>query len=293
MPSATTLFGTTLGGSAPFNADDIYVNPYTRAVPLYRINPFSVADGNGPSSFSAPYQFSDWANYSHNHLNMGGDVIATLGYGGEFTVSWDPSFGFDANVCRYRVSAKSTGAAPDTNADPLDTPDWQQFTTSNSMLVLGTVGHYYVVAVQVEFDDGNTAIFSNGFPGDVSETELSGPTDGIITSDRLPGSTPTMGSVTQSPDAEFCDDPVSDGLFVTVTFTSSGPSTIKVDMQINSDGWVTRAAALAAGSNSYSISAADAGFGDGDTVYFRVSYNDVSPTAWSSTASLTVFCGPV
>lgn len=296
MPlSLVDLGRNTFGIVGSVTLSDLYTSPYTRAVPPYRVNPFSVANGNGPADFSAPYPMvADWENYGHGALNIGDNVRAIIGYGGEFTLEWDAPVGFQADVCRYRVSIKDTGTSPDETVDPLVSPTSQVFTTSLSQLFTAlSVDHWYACAVEVEFDDGSTAILSNGFPGHIDETELTGDTQGILTSEPLPPNAPEMGAVTQSPDAEFCDDPINDGLTVTCNYTMQGPSQGTIEYQINSDGWVTWITSVPAGDSSSSLSASEGGYGNGDTVHFRLRYNDVSPTVWSDTGSLQVFCGPL
>lgn len=284
-----------IGPSDPVSLSSLYTNPYTRTVPPLRINPFSIANGNGPSSFSPPYSLLDWLNYNHTVMNIGSDVTATIGYGGRFTVGWAGAAGFQSDVCRYRVSVRDAGTTPDTSVDPLVSPTAVQYTTSLSELFVGmTVGNFYTMCVQAEFNDGSTVRLSNGFPGSITETELDpGVTEGIITSIRLPASAPTINLVTQTPLSGGCEDPVADGLVLHVSMDMFGPSLGTIQMQINSGGWVTQTSALPAGTSNYSISAVAGGFGNGDTVEFRVSYNDVSGPVWSNTGSILVLCGPI
>jgi hypothetical protein len=290
MPSFGNI-AAQFGVPSSVNCGAIYTNPFTRTGAPYRVNPFAIHNGLAPAEYVAPHSFGHFLNYNHSALNLGDNLADVLAYGGELTLNWDHSPGFNASVCRYRVSAKSTGTVPVTNTNPLVSPDAQQYTTSNTITLSAlTIGHWYACSVEVEFDDNTNLYLSTGFPGSVATTELEGATIGILTSDKLPANAPTMGAATQPVPAESCTD--FESLELHLDFTSFGPSAMTIEASVNSGAYQEVRNNVAAGSTLQVFTGSESWLSNGVFVRFRIRYNSVSPTVWSATSNNLFFqCG--
>lgn len=288
MASAKTIaaqMGVTTG---TMSSEEFFVNRYTRIGAPWCVNPFSVYNGNGPSEELDPHSWSDFEGYSHTILNLGDNVTHTLVPGGA-TIEWTAAPGFEPDVCQYVVywDAGLATIEPISNY-PLS--DRQEVGSSLSYTITTvTPGTSIGVCVVVEFDDNTNTYESTGFPGDISEDELSGDDEGIYIV-SIPSIAPSISSVEQfNPNTSTCDPGTHSTTSFLVTFTDYIPGENKrLEYELNNSGsWNFLSNTITGATYEHSgIST-----GSVDVYRYRVRYTD-EVTYSSESAPISVICGP-
>jgi len=272
--SLNTIAGTVLGETGAHNMEDAFLLPYTRTVAagtLVRLNPFSINDGDGPSSFVAPHTLGDFDNYGHTRMHIGDAVAIVMGTSG-WSVSWGAAAGFQADVCKYRVYWKNTGTSEDLSSLPL-TGASPAFIDAGASLSIAdqsvSVGDWIAVVVVVEFNDGRTVLVGgSGFPGAIGQNELTGADEGVHSLNAKPSPTPGIPTAVQiNPAVGSCDGETTATLRVSISGFTAEAQTLEVSKNDGAYG-VLVTTIVAGATYGHSGLALD----NGDTYEFRASY---------------------
>lgn len=264
------------------------------------VNPYEEAAGRAddPNRGDSLHYLGNWENYEHARLPAASDLEHTQGYG-EVDLDWSGASGHDSapEIVGYKIYTKDTGYSGDspgeteTSTDPTDTPDQTQeegfiVTAVESATVdLGSYGDNWVAIVIVTlFDDSVTKHEDNvGASPKAGETPLTGAFEGILL--RTFAETPPECSAIQTTDEATCT--VGDNVNIRVSVQMEGPSTGRLEQQVNGGSWTLVDSSVTAGAANVNLSRAS----NGDNYKFRIRYNSVSPDNWRTmTGTITPTC---
>ncbi len=289
--------GTALSKVGTVTIAGITENGFTRthstATGYARVNPFEIENGTGPTDFAVPHSLNAWENYSHADLNTGSALSATTGYE-EINTSWTLPAGYarDTGSLDQKVYWKSMGPTEDLAVNPFATDasvasasDAGSYTIASGL----TIGHIFAIGVKVEWNDTIiTRTNGDGVAYNVATgtTPLLGAGRGVSSEVGVFDDAPTVDNITQAPGPTDCFIGCTGCLTLTIDVTMEGPSQGTLQEDVDGGGFNTVDAGVPAQSNQLTRINLNAGV----TYGYRLSYNDVAPTVWSTGDSLLTDC---
>lgn len=262
------------------------LNGYTRTFAsdgYKRVNPYEVAAGRAddPNSGSSNYSLGAWVGYQQSYCAPGSNLAYTIGYG-SISVSWSKPSGYLDSLCDQYLYAKDTGQTVVNSTalavNPFSSPSQSQGLgdgTSASVNLGSYSGRYVALGVKSRWYDSVTTYEANdngAYSGASGQQLLQGAGVGILV--RAYNTVPGTVSAVQLTGPDYCY--VGESIWLRVYFSMEGPSTGRLEEQVNGGSW-TFANTISAGSSSIDLYRAS-----GSNYKYRLRYNDVSPDQWST-----------
>lgn len=262
------------------------LNGYTRTFAsdgYKRVNPFEVARNHAddPNSGSSNYSLGAWVGYQQSYCAPGSNLAYTIGYG-SISVSWSKPSGYLDSLCDQYLYAKDTGQTVVNSTalavNPFSSPSQSQGLgdgTAASVNLASYSGRYVALGVKSRWYDSVTTYEANdngAYSGASGQQLLTGAGVGILV--RAYNTVPGTVSAVQLTDPNSCY--VGQNVTLRVSFSMEGPSTGRLEEQVNGGSW-TVVTTISAGSSSIDLSRAS-----GSNYKYRLRYNSVSPDQWST-----------
>jgi len=271
------------------------LNGYTRTFAsdgYKRVNPYEVAAGHAddPNSTSTEWKLSAWVGYQQSYCAPGSNLAYTIGYG-SISVSWSKPSGYLDSLCDQYLYAKDTGQTVVNSTalavNPFSSPSQSQGLgdgTSDSVNLASYSGRYVALGVKSRWYDSVTTYEANdngAYSGASGQQLLQGAGVGILV--RAYNTVPGAINISQLDNPAYCY--IGQTVTVRVSYSMEGPSTGRLEQQVNGGSW-TFVSNVSAGSTYSDLSRT----ADGSNYNFRLRYNSVSPDQWSTGTATNIYC---